>query len=127
MKHAVTVALLLAALSLPAAAGKETVVLTETVNGAPQTVAAGSMIEVRLPGSQEAGPRWINRSPLGPLRLATADIRGVVEEGEVSRTKMTEVFYFEAVTVGETTLALEYIKGWDVEPLETFAVPLVIE
>ena len=127
MKHALAVTLLLAALSIPTASAKEALVLTEADSGEPRTVAAGSLIEVRLPGSQEAGPRWINRSPLGQLRLATADIRGVVEDGEVSGTKMTEVFYFEAVTAGETTLTLEYIKGWDIDPMETFSVPLVIE
>ncbi|MBL27734.1 MAG: hypothetical protein CMM50_09330 [Rhodospirillaceae bacterium] len=126
MKHALAIVLLLAALSAPAWA-KEAVILTEADNGKPRTIAAGSLIEVRLPGSQEAGPRWINRSPLGQVRLATADIRGVVEDGEVSATKMTEVFYFEAVMTGETALSLDYITGWDEEPLDRYSVPLVVE
>jgi len=108
------------------AAAVETIVLDGTNNGETRTVSAQSIIEVRLPGASEAGPRWINRSTPGAVRLATVDYRPLMRDGEVVPEEWQEVFYFEPVTSGAAELRLLYLNNWEGVALDTYSVTLEI-
>jgi len=127
-KHILVLAVAIGAPALAAAPASavETVVLVAENNGETRTIPAQSIIEVRLPGASEAGPRWINKSTPGAVRLATVDYRPVVRDEEVVPEEWLEVFYFEPTTSGEAELRLLYLNNWEGVALDTYSVTLEI-
>ncbi len=131
--HWKVVALLLAVLILAAACGSSgEVSVGASASGGQAELEQGQMLVVTLESNPSTGFRWevadLDQSILqqvGEAEFEVADDRDPPPPGAGGH----EIFRFQAVGAGQTTLQMVYHRPWEegVEPLETFSLQVVVQ
>ena len=110
--------------------GEQTIVLGAEDNGSQVELNSGQVLEVTLASNPTTGYSWqvseVDETVL--TQVGEVEFQQAPAEGEpVTGAGGIETFRFASST-GETTLTLVYHRPWekDVEPLETFAVQVVV-
>jgi inhibitor of cysteine peptidase len=105
--------------------------LTAEDNGGQVEVNKGQTLVLALESNPTTGFRWevvgLQQSVLRQQGEAAFKVASELDPPPPG-TGGVEVFRFEAIEAGETTLELVYHRPWerDVEPLETFSVVLLV-
>ncbi len=104
------------------------VILDVQANGSRVELAKGQALTISLEGNPSTGYSWevaesdqvVVRQVGEPEFAAQSNLLGAAE---------METLHFEAVGAGQTTLKLVYHRPWekDVEPLQTFAIEVVVK
>ena len=101
-------------------------------NGQEVTIDAGQMLVLTLESNPTTGFRWELSEPIDENLLALIETR--YEPGVVAGTGLvgaggTEAWTFETLTVGATTITMEYSRPWDdcEKAVETFEITVVIK
>ena len=129
MKKIKFVGVFILALFLLTSCGAKGDVLGKDDNGKQVNFSVGEQFSVVLESNPTTGYRWevgeIDRTKIKQLGAEyDADSKSPLIVGSGG----AEIFTFEAVGAGETTLTLVYRRSWeDVEPVETFSVKVVVE
>lgn len=98
--------------------------------GTIQAARVGDRVIVRLDGNPSTGYTWTRVEPSGDA-IAASPLE-VVEEGEwtfpggghLAGEAGVCVFAYEVVRAGTVTLAYEYARSWEADPVQTFTVTI---
>ena len=114
-------------LFLLAACSTQGKVLTEEDNGTQVNIAVGEQFSVVLESNPTTGYRWeIGEIDRMVLKQLSAEYDA--DAPQLAGSGGAEIFTFEAIGTGETSLTLVYRRSWeDVDPVETFSVQIVVK
>lgn len=100
---------------------------TETPQGEPRVVNAGSTFELRMHANESTGYHWELAEPLDSLVLADRGHRYLPSDASGRRNGAggMEVWRFEALAPGRTAVALHYRRGRDA-PAEARRYPIEV-
>ena len=96
----------------------------ETVN-----VASGASVIVTLDSNDTTGYEWRLAEDVDEDVLRLANSEYIAPETTLVGAGGQEVWTFEAVGAGETTISLEYVRPWEegVPAVDTFQLTVVVE
>ena len=100
-------------------------------NGQEVTIDAGKILVLILESNPTTGFSWELSEPIDENLLALIETQyepGVIAGTGLTGAGGTEVWTFETLTVGETTITMEYSRPWDggEKAVETFEVTVTI-
>jgi inhibitor of cysteine peptidase len=102
--------------------------LTNVDNGKQINVKAGDTITLILESNPTTGYSWQVMAMDGNVLTELGESEYKSDGQNVPGTGGTETFRFKVVESGKTTLELGYMRPWEsVQPLETFAIQVVIQ
>jgi predicted secreted protein len=105
----------------------ETVTVTEGQAGQTVELQVGDTLVVALPGNLTTGYNWYP-APQDPPLLEQVGEPQATPASSALGAPATIALQFRAVGIGQTTLRLDYQRGWeeDVNPESSFEVTVVV-
>ena len=113
--------------SLLAACNTQGKVLTEKDNGTQVHIAVGEQFSVVLESNPTTGYQW-EVGEIDRMVLKQLSAEYDADTPQLAGSGGAEIFTFEAIGTGETSLTFIYRRSWeDAAPAETFSVQIVVK
>ena len=109
--------------------GVETLTLRQDEGGGIEPVGLGALIRIRLDGNASTGYVWTRVEPEGALGspLETLQEGAYLTDTEIPGSPGVYAFDYHAMQRGTITLAFEYKRPWEDEPVDTFTTTIWIQ
>ncbi len=106
--------------------------LDASANGTTQTLKKGEVMSISLESNPSTGYSWY--ATIANTNVLVSMGEPVYQEPSAASTPVvgapgTQIFYFQAVEVGTTTITLDYKRGWEtnVAPVQTVAFTVEVQ
>jgi len=108
--------------------GTKGIHLTDADNGKQVAVKSGDVIVVALESNPTTGFSWQLTEMDNTVLKQVGEVKYESGGKNIPGAGGTETFRFEALSTGEVTLTLWYMRPWEsVQPLEIFTIQVVVQ